>query len=180
MNEEGRTVSARSVPLTFNEDNKTCSWLTYITSIMLSSSSMSAAAAAGAASVRGEWRLQREHELRCEIPENATLTLKLLTGNAEIFGIEMAPSKEYTFKGQNLAVFTWHGCSLESVSSSKEVYLYQVESTPMSAYVNTHIQLEARRDIALGTQCDGPRVRVYSSTSSSPILMQDHAWSLLP
>jgi polyribonucleotide 5'-hydroxyl-kinase len=116
--------------------------------------------AAATASVRGEWRLQREHELRCEIPENASLTLRLLTGNAEIFGIEMAPSKEYAFKGQNLAVFTWHGCSLESVSSSKEVYLYQVESTPMSAYVNTHIQLEARRDIALGTQCDGPRVRI--------------------
>lgn len=135
---------------------------------MLSSSSMSAAATA---SVRGEWRLQREHELRCEIPENASLTLRLLTGNAEIFGIEMAPSKEYTFKGQNLAVFTWHGCSLESVSSSKDVYLYQVESTPMSAYVNTHIQLEARRDIALGTQCDGPRVRFQISAVSSSLLM---------
>lgn len=117
---------------------------------------------AAASMTRKEWDIPREHELRCEVPDSMTLTLKLVTGNAEIFGIEMAPSREYTFRGQNLAVFTWYGCHLESVSSPG-VELYQADTTPMIAYVNTHIQLEARRDVALAAEDHGPKVRPFVS-----------------
>lgn len=117
------------------------------------------------ATTRGEWHLPREHELRCEVPDTGSLTLKLKAGNAEVFGIEMAPEKEYTFKGQNLAVFTWYGCTVESIASSKDIYLYQADTTPMTAYVNTHIQLEARRDVALGAEDNGPRVRIVFNNS---------------
>lgn len=118
---------------------------------------MASSSASATALTRREWDILREQELRCEVPENASLTLKLVTGNAEIFGIEMAPSREYTFKGQNLAVFTWYGCHLESKATAG-VELYQADTTPMTAYVNTHIQLEARRDAALSAENNGPRV----------------------
>lgn len=36
--------------------------------------------------------------------------------------------------------------------------LYETDSTPMVAYVNTHVQLEARRDVALSNRDKGPRV----------------------
>jgi len=38
---------------------------------------------------------------------------KLLTGTGEIFGTELAQGIEYTLNGGKLAIFTWHGCSLQ-------------------------------------------------------------------
>ncbi|RYH19365.1 hypothetical protein EON65_26210 [archaeon] len=107
-------------------------------------------------STKREWVLQKETELRCEVSEATVLTLKLTAGNAEIFGVEMALNKEYSFKDQNIAVFTWYGCSIES--SGGESGMYIADTTPMVAYVNTHIQLEARRDVALVNRERGPRV----------------------
>lgn len=104
--------------------------------------------------------LQKETELRCEVSENSSLTLKLVAGNAEIFGVEMAPNKEYTFRDQNIAVFTWYGCTIET--SGDDSSLYESDSTPMKAYVNTHIQLEARRDVAYANKDNGPRVCIRS------------------
>lgn len=63
---------------------------------------------------RVEWTLGPETELRCEVNESETLILKLLDGNAEIFGIEMAQNKEYSFIDENFAVFSWYGCTLEA------------------------------------------------------------------
>ena len=107
-----------------------------------------------------QWPLKNETELRCEVPEHATLVLKLVagSGSAEIFGIEMAPNKEYTFRDQSVAVFTWYGCVIESTGDPTIPYV--ADSTPMVAYVNTHIQLEARRDVALFNKERGPRVMV--------------------
>ncbi len=105
-----------------------------------------------------QWTLRNETELRCEVPEGAALTLKLIhgSGSAEIFGIEMAPNKEYTFRDQSIAVFTWYGCVIESIGDPTIPYI--ADSTPMVAYVNTHIQLEARRDVAMFNKDRGPRV----------------------
>jgi polyribonucleotide 5'-hydroxyl-kinase len=100
--------------------------------------------------------LKKESEMRCEVQENATLSLKLIAGNAEIFGVEMAPNKEYVFRDQNIAVFTWYGCTLET--SGDDSGLYESDTTPMVSYVNTHVQLEARRDVAFSNKDNGPRV----------------------
>ena len=105
-----------------------------------------------------EWILDPETELRCEVAENDTLVLKLLEGNAEIFGIEMAPNKEYVFGEENFAIFSWYGCKIESFGNSS---VYKADSTPMVAYVNTHIQLEGRRDVAVANQDYGPRVNNF-------------------
>ena len=108
-------------------------------------------------SKRTEYVLNAESELRCEVSDSEPLTLKLLEGNAEIFGIEMALNKDYKFLDENFAVFSWYGCKLEAQSSGGE-NLYIADSTPMVSYVNTHAQLEFRRDVALSNQDIGPRV----------------------
>lgn len=100
--------------------------------------------------------LKKETEMRCEVPEGASLMLKLVAGSAEIFGVEMAPNKEYAFRDQNIAVFTWYGCTIET--SGEDSGLYESDTTPMIAYVNTHVQLEAKRDVALANKENGPRV----------------------
>jgi polyribonucleotide 5'-hydroxyl-kinase len=104
-------------------------------------------------------QMKKETEMRCEVPENALLSLKLVAGSAEIFGVEMASNKEYTFSDQNIAIFTWYGCTIES--SGDDSGLYDTDTTPMVAYVNTHVQLEARRDVALANKDFGPRVSSF-------------------
>jgi polyribonucleotide 5'-hydroxyl-kinase len=119
---------------------------------------------------RTEWVLEPETELRCESCEGEVLTLRLLEGNAEIFGVEMAPNKEYHFSDENFAVYTWYGCKLEANTNSNSPSsvnmsmssAYKADTTPNVAYVNTHSQLEARRDVALANQEYGPRVSVFS------------------
>ena len=88
--------------------------------------------------------------------------MQLLERNAEIFGIELAVSVaapiKYRFKGKNVAVFTWYGCKLETYWSDAAGHAYVSDETPMVSYVNTHAQLEARRDVALANSEAGPRV----------------------
>jgi polyribonucleotide 5'-hydroxyl-kinase len=104
------------------------------------------------------YTLTRETELRCEIPEGETLTLTLVSGNAEIFGVELVASKTLTFTDDNIAVFSWYGCVLEASGENSTIYV--ADSTPMVSYVNTHMQLEARRDVALANGDMGPRVLI--------------------
>ena len=49
-----------------------------------------------------------------------------------------------------------YGCIIESSGGDSALYL--ADSTPMIAYVNTHIQLEAKRDVAVANSDYGPRV----------------------
>lgn len=119
------------------------------------------------------WQLERETELRCEVREGENLSIKLTEGIGEIFGIEMAQHKEYQFTDENFAVFTWYGCTLEAVISTKNFggvtgsSCYKADSTPNISYVNTHSQLEARRDVALANQEYGPRVSEFIFLSIS-------------
>lgn len=106
---------------------------------------------------RAEYLLEAESELRCEVNDIDPLTLRLIEGNAEIFGIELAMNKEYKFLDENFAVFTWYGCKIEASGGGA---MYTADSTPMVSYVNTHAQLEARRDVALANQDYGPRVLI--------------------
>lgn len=118
--------------------------------------------AGSSSSTKKEWLLKREAEIRCEVQENELLTLRLVAGSAEIFGVEMAPNKDYMFKDQNIAVFTWYGCTIESSGADNAIYL--ADSTPMISYVNTHVQLQAKRDVALNNSDYGPRVMIVGPT----------------
>lgn len=123
-------------------------------------------------SAKREWLLRAESELRCEVTlaavstanaasEAGSFIVRLVEGNAEIFGIEMAPNKDYTFRDDSFAVFTWYGCKLETYGEIPSLYVS--DKTPMVAYVNTHAQLEAKRDVALANLDQGPRVLIVGS-----------------
>lgn len=111
------------------------------------------------------WVLKDESELRCEIGENSSLSVKLIEGNAEIFGVELTLNKEYKFSDENVAIFSWYGCKIEMSPPNIEG-VYISDTTPMVAYVNTHSQLEARRDAALSNNDDGPRVLILGAKDS--------------
>jgi polyribonucleotide 5'-hydroxyl-kinase len=105
-----------------------------------------------------EREIRKECELRWEIPDGSWLYVKLVSGTAEVFGVEMAPNQEYAFNHCNIAVYTWFGCKIKTWGDDSGVYA--TDSTPMVSYVNTHVQLEARREVAFINKNSGPRVSV--------------------
>ncbi|CAM9682875.1 unnamed protein product [Ectocarpus sp. 6 AP-2014] len=116
------------------------------------------------------WVLQAETELRFDVSAEHTLTVVLKENTAEMFGIELAAEYEYKFSSTKAAVFTWYGCTIETTGWVSSIYVAQ--ETPMKSYVNTHAQLEARRDKALQalqagrTNITGPRVMVVGEADS--------------
>ncbi len=66
-----------------------------------------------------------------------------------MFGAPLAEGRPYRWgRGDKLAVFTWLGCTLRVAGLGAGSVAYVSGDTPMAAYVNTHVQLEARRDHA--------------------------------
>ncbi|KAL1597989.1 Cleavage polyadenylation factor subunit clp1 [Paraconiothyrium brasiliense] len=102
--------------------------------------------------------LSANTEYRFEVAFARALTIKLLTGTAEYFGTELAPSSTYTFSGTKGAVFTWHGCKLEVGGEAESEYV--AEETQMVGTVNAHFALESLRERAVQTRDAGPRVLV--------------------
>lgn len=103
-------------------------------------------------------------EYRFEVGFSRTLTVKLLSGTAEFFGTELAPSQTYTFQGAKGAIFTWHGCKLEIGGDPDSEYV--AEETQMMSHANTHFALEHLRDVAVQTGELGPRVLVVGPESA--------------
>lgn len=112
-----------------------------------------------------EWNVRANSELRCEVKDKEYLEVRLLEGNAELFGVELAVDQKYVFNGlENIAIFSWYGCKLETDGSCHTLYVS--EETPMSVLANIHSQLEGRRDIALLSGTRGPRVMVVGPAES--------------
>ncbi|KAI4251842.1 MAG: hypothetical protein L6R42_008215 [Xanthoria sp. 1 TBL-2021] len=103
-------------------------------------------------------RLSEGSEWRFEVAFGSTVEIKLLSGNAELFGTELAQKQTYTFSGTKAAIYTWHGCSIEVAGECQVEYL--AEETPMVSYANLHFVLEQKREEAVSTGQDGPRVLV--------------------
>lgn len=81
-----------------------------------------------------EWKIPAGCEHRFEVPfdceSTSPFTFKLVEGQAEIFGSELAPGREYSVSGCKLAIFTFTGarisyqggpCSVEYLSSEAPV-----------------------------------------------------------
>ena len=118
------------------------------------------------------WRLEAESELRFEVGADTTLTVALRSGSIELLGIELATNREYSFTADKLALFTWHGATLETRGETLSIYESKRDSA-MISYVNTHAQLEARREAALRVVRQGvsgpphgPRVMLVGPTDS--------------
>lgn len=108
--------------------------------------------------------LARESEYRVEVPPQTEVGVRLKSGSAELFGVELAIGREYVFRDRKLAIFTWYGCALE-VRGAPEV-AYTSEETPMDSYLNIHAQLQRRRELAKAKHAAGPRVLVCGPVDS--------------
>ncbi|MED6150561.1 Protein CLP1 [Stylosanthes scabra] len=116
---------------------------------------------ASSSGVKQQVKLEKESELRIEVGNDAPLRLRLLNGNAEIFGTELAPEIWLSFPPRlKFAVFTWYGATIEMEGTTETDYT--ADETPMVSYVNVHAILEARRTRAKASSGDsessqGPR-----------------------
>ena len=80
-------------------------------------------------------------------------------GRAEIFGSELVLKKTYTFTDRNIAIFTWHGCTLE-LSGTGIVMPYVSDTSPMRTYLDVHASLEEKRRQAKLSGHAGPVVMI--------------------
>jgi polyribonucleotide 5'-hydroxyl-kinase len=118
--------------------------------------------------------LKAEEELRLEVSFQKQTTCKILLqqGSCELYGVELALNREYVLSdgGLKLALFTWYGCVLDiSCESSQLEICYTADASETScniAFVNTHAQLEARRDEAAVSGGSGPRVLIVGPPES--------------
>lgn len=80
---------------------------------------------------------------------------QLKNGLGEIFGTELVKGKKYEFlPGAKVAIFTWHGCTIELIGKTDVTYI--AKETPMIIYLNCHAALEPMRDIAEKGESQGP------------------------
>jgi len=110
-----------------------------------------------------EYKMDAETELRFEVEANAKITLELKSGMAEVFGTEIVKNKKYLFTSSSkMAVFTWHGCTVEVTGKTEVAYI--AKETPMIIYVNTHAALEHMRQKAEDEGTRGPITMVVGPT----------------
>ncbi|ETI35332.1 hypothetical protein F441_18199 [Phytophthora nicotianae CJ01A1] len=108
--------------------------------------------------------LARECEYRVEVPPQTEVGIKLKSGSAELFGVELAIDHEYVLRDRKVAIFTWYGCTLEVRGAPEEAYTS--EETPMDSYLNIHAQLQRRRELSKVKHAAGPRVLVCGPVDS--------------
>ncbi|KDR73633.1 hypothetical protein GALMADRAFT_251398 [Galerina marginata CBS 339.88] len=112
------------------------------------------------------WELGPESEYRFELDPGTSLAIKLVHGQAEIFGFELAEGKVHLFGYEcKAAVYTWRGCVLEVTGEPSTEYVS--DETPMRAYANLHIALEQMRVRAL-RQIRGSPVPSHDTSKSDP------------
>ena len=88
--------------------------------------------------------LEAEQELRVETARDGDARVKLLEGSGEIFGAEIAKHQSVACgKGRKLAVFTYHGATVEVIGEVEIAYV--AGETPMVSCANAHSVLHAKR-----------------------------------
>ncbi|PVU86498.1 hypothetical protein BB559_006512 [Furculomyces boomerangus] len=108
--------------------------------------------------------LKPGEELRLEVDFSKTVYIKLIKGNAEIFGAELGSNTYYEFSCEKFAIYTWEGCEIEirgELSSE-----YTSNETPMNVYMNLHLALQQLRDKAKQQGSEGPRLLILGPTDS--------------
>ena len=115
------------------------------------------------------WDIPRSQEVRIELADQKTCTLKLNQGNIELFGIELGTDAEYTLEGPcSVALFSWYGARLTVKGDVEMAYLssYTAIDTPMHQYINTHDGLSYLRTNARDSGTTGPRVMICGAADS--------------
>eukprot|EP00871_Galdieria_phlegrea_P005046 jgi/Galph1/5542/GphlegSOOS_G4136.1 len=110
------------------------------------------------------FHLEKEQELRFEVSEECKVTLTLLEGTAELFGIELPKAHPLEFSDRKMAIFSWHGCELQL--QGKTDLEYVASETPMHLYLKTHYILECKRLKCKESNVIGPRVVIVGPQDS--------------
>ncbi|KAH9827939.1 hypothetical protein Tdes44962_MAKER02693 [Teratosphaeria destructans] len=121
--------------------------------------------------------LAAQTEWRFEAAFGKAYSIKLMSGNAELFGIELAPGQLYDLSGTKGAIFTWQGCQLEVTGEADSEY--KAEETDYAVeWLNLHGMLETARDDA--SHDGGPRVLVVGpdSAGKSSLVRTVAAWAV--
>lgn len=114
-------------------------------------------------------QMVKGEEFRFEVDSTADATVvfqvQLKSGSAELYGVELAMDKLYSFRQTKGAIYTWYGCTLDVTPAGGTINHYTSEETPMDSIVNLHAQLEQRREQArrrttTEEQQSGPRVLI--------------------
>ena len=100
--------------------------------------------------------LQPRTEWRFEVGFSQQYHLKVESGYAELFGVELAPKQVYRFSGCKGAIFTWQGCQLEISGDAESEYAGQ-ETEYALEWLNVFGMFETVRDESQG---EGARVLV--------------------
>ncbi|KAH8079582.1 hypothetical protein JL720_9329 [Aureococcus anophagefferens] len=100
------------------------------------------------AATKQTWTLEGESELRLEVDFDAVVVVVLKQGLCEVLGVELAAGREYAFAGAKVALYSWHGCQLETRGECASVYQTGPGETTAAAALNAHSYLETRRDEA--------------------------------
>ncbi|KAK7242318.1 mRNA 3'-end processing protein [Aureococcus anophagefferens] len=74
------------------------------------------------AATKQTWTLEGESELRLEVDFDAVVVVVLKQGLCEVLGVELAAGREYAFAGAKVALYSWHGCQLETRGECASVY----------------------------------------------------------
>lgn len=106
--------------------------------------------------------LQPQSEWCFETSFSSRYTIKLVEGNAEIFGTELVINRNYEFGGQSGAIFTWQGCQLEISGDAESEYAAQ-ETGYAIEWLNLHGMLETVRS---ESQQYGPRTLIVGPDHS--------------
>lgn len=121
--------------------------------------------------------LPPQSEWRFEAAFGQQYDIRLISGSAELFGVELAPKQTYNFSGCKGAIFTWQGCLLEVTGDAESEYSAK-ETEYAVEWLNLHGMLETARDEA---QADGgPRMLVVGPdhAGKSSLVRSLAAWAV--
>lgn len=93
------------------------------------------------------------------------LKLVVTKGPAEMFGVELALNREYSFSGCKRAVLTWQGCDITTNGGAEAIYKTSRGETTAGAALKVHAYLEARREKAARSAALELVGGVYGETS---------------
>lgn len=121
--------------------------------------------------------LPAQSEWRFEAAVGQPYNIKLLSGNAELFGAELAPGQSYSFSGCKGAIFTWQGCQIEITGEAESEYSAQ-ETEYAVEWLNLHGMLETARDEA-GVD-GGPRMLIVGpdNAGKSSLVRSVATWAV--
>nr|POE51843.1 mrna cleavage and polyadenylation factor clp1 [Quercus suber] len=100
--------------------------------------------------------LAPQNEWRFEAAFSKPYNIKLVSGQAELFGIELAPNQTYSLAGTKGVIFTWTGCTLDITGEAESEYAGQ-ETGYAVEWLSLHGMLESVRDDPIN---GGPRILV--------------------